>query len=446
MKLREYQERAVRELREQYQAGHRAPVLVMPTGSGKTPTAAEIIRLALAKQNRVLFATDRIELLNQGVRKLADAGITDPRVIQANNDNQSTSPVTVASIPTLATARWLSQLPPADLVVLDECHHLRAEKTWAPVAQNYSAAKLLGLTATPARGDGKGLGIECGGVFDSLVVGSTVTELVSLGHLIPCKVMAPPVLMGSRELAQEPVDAYLQHAPETKAIVFCATVEHAKRTADSFISKGISARWLSGESPDRAEIVDAFSRREFDVLVNVNCLIEGFDDPEISTAILAKRFTYVGPYLQALGRILRPFPGKLSATAIDLCGSALVHGTPDIEREYSLDGKGISTTRQPIRQCQQCGGVFVSASAQACPFCEFKLPTLTRRQAKALGIQLDEVTAKTDRTSWPMRAKRPGFCASCRAPIEKGAWIVYSKVARTAMHTGCASKAVRRAA
>lgn len=439
MELREYQQRTVDRAREQYARGRRAVVVALPTGGGKTIIASEVIRLALARGNRVLFAVPRLELLDQSVEKLALAGIADIRTIQAQNDNgRSDAPVTIASIPTLTTARWMANPVPADLLVVDECHHGKA-RTHEQFLRLYSQSKLLGLTATPQRGDGRALG----DLYDALIIGSTVRELTSLEALVPCQVFAPPRIMGSRELAQNPVDAYEQRLRGKKTIVFCSTVTHAEQTAASFQARGIKAHWLSGESTDREETIAAYRRRDFDVLVNVALFIEGFDDPATEAAILARRFTHVGSYLQAIGRILRPAPGKPSATVIDLCGSALVHGTPDLEREYSLTGKGISTTRQPIRQCQQCGGVFISASAQNCPFCAFKLPTLTRAQAKALGIRLDEVTAKTPATSWPMRSKRRGVCSACHGFIERGVWIVYSSANRQAMHTGCAAKAAR---
>lgn len=438
--LRPYQEAAVSKIREQYALGHRSVICSMPTGAGKTPVAAHIAKLASEKGSVGLVAP-AIELVNQGAGKLAAAGIEGIRVIQAQNDNgPRDARVFVASIQTLVTERWKRDLPHADLLIVDEAHH-SAARTHDELLKGYPNAKILGLSATPQRGDGKALSS-----FDALVVGATVKQLTELGYLVPCRVYAPGKILASRELAQDPVDAYEQRAPKSKAIVFCSTVDHARQTAEAFSARGYRAKWLSGESKDREEIVEQFSKREFDVLVNVNCLIEGFDDPAIETAILARRFTHVGSYLQALGRILRPSPGKLSATAIDLCGSALVHGTPDLEREYSLTGKGISSTRQPIRQCQECGGVFVSASALACPFCDFKLPALTRAQAKALGIRLEEVTNKTQPTSWPMRAKRRGFCASCRGLVMQGEWIVYSAASKQAMHTRCASKAARKAA
>lgn len=437
--LREYQQRTVGLARAEYAAGRRAVVAQLPTGAGKTIVMSELARLGIAKGNRILIVVPLLELLEQTVSKLNDAGITDIRIIQADNDlGNPDASVVVASIQTLTTKRWMENPIQADLVIVDECHHGKA-RTHEQFLKLYAGAKLLGLTATVQRGDGQGLG----DIFGALVVGATVKELQDLGHLVPCKVYAPSKILGSRELAQDPVDAYEQRTPGKKAIVFCSTVEHARKTAESFQQRGHRAKWVSGDSPDRTEIVQQFKRRDFDVLVNVSLFVEGFDDPETEVAILARRFTHVGSYLQALGRILRPFPGKTSATAIDLCGSALVHGTPDLERSYSLDGKGISTERQPIRQCQECGGVFVSASAQSCPFCEFKLPALTRAQAKALGIRLEEVTAATKPTSWPMRAKRRGFCSSCRGLVMQGEWIVYSAASKQALHTRCASRAQR---
>jgi DNA repair protein RadD len=433
VKLRDYQERAVRDLRAQYHAGRRSPICVLPTGAGKTVVAAEVARLALAKQNNVGFLVPRIELLNQAVAKLAAAGITDVRTIQAQNDNGAGSRVFVASIQTLTTERWMQALPPADLLIVDEAHHAKA-RTHEQLLKGYPNAKLLGLSATPQRGDGRALG----DVFDSLVVGTTVKALIEQGSLVPCKVYAPPRILSSRELAQEPADAYQQRTPGQKAIVFCSTVEHAKRTADAFNALGISSRWVSGESRDREEIIEGFARRDFDILVNVSVLVEGFDDPAIEVAILAKRFTHVGSYLQALGRILRPAEGKTKATAIDLCGSALVHGTPDLEREYSLEGKGISSKREAIRQCQECGGVF--GQERACPYCGFELPALERAQAKSIGVGVEEVSEKTQRTSWPMCAKRRGTCTICKGLIEVGTWIVYSKATYTAKHVGCAAR------
>lgn len=439
MILRDYQQRAVRDLRQAYASGKRAPVLVLPTAGGKTIVASEIIRLSIAKRNRVLFAVPRIELLNQAVAKLAVAGITDVRTIQAANDiGNAAAPVIIGSIPTLTTKRWLASPVTADLVIVDECHHGKA-RTHEQFLSLYKTSKLLGLTATPARGDDRALG----DLFDAIVVGATVKELMALGALAPCKLLAPPRIMNTRELAQDPVDAYERYVPGQKTIVFAGTVEQARQLSERFNQRGHSSKWLCAESRDREEVLAAYSRREFAVLVNVSLFVEGYDDPSIESAIFARRFTHVGSYLQAIGRVLRPFPGKSHATIVDLCGSALVHGTPDLEREYSLSGKAIKTSdREALRQCPACFGVFAASSSRDCTFCGHELPALIRQAPKNANQDLGEVTAKTPPTSWPMRAKKPGTCAGCGGAIAVGDWMVYSRVGYTAKHPRCAARKV----
>jgi DNA repair protein RadD len=430
VKLRDYQERAVSEVRGKFAAGFRRPCLVMPTGSGKTPTAAEIARLALARGNQVLVGAGRIELLDQVVRKLADAGIRDVRVIQGERGetNGVESPITVASVPTLASPRWRGCLPSAALAIVDEAHHIKA-RTWLETFGGYP--NLLALTATPERSDGSPLG----DVLDSIVVGVTVSELQARGFLVPCRVYAPPAIMSPRELAMEPVDAYAKHCAGTRCVVFAVTVKHAEKLAAEFRARGIGAEHVSGEMTSRPDIIARHSRGEFPVLVNVALVVEGYDDPALTSAIFARRFTHAGGYLQAIGRLLRPHPGKTEAIVVDLCGSALVHGTPDVDREYSLSGKAISKAdRLAIRQCAACGGV--STGRSECPYCSSAFPIAMRGIPKAGDIGVSEVP-KTKPTSWPMRAKKVGLCAQCGRQIEAGTWIVYSKLRRIAVHTGC---------
>lgn len=434
MKLRDYQERAVAEVRAKFAAGFHRPCLVMPTGSGKTPTAAEIARLALARGNQVLVGAGRIELLDQVVRKLADAGIRDVRVIQGERGetNGVESPITVASVPTLASPRWSGCLPKAALAIVDEAHHIKA-RTWLEVFGGYP--NLLAMTATPERSDGSPLG----DVLDCIVVGITVSELQARGFLVPCRIYAPPAIMKPRELAMEPVDAYLRHANGTRCVVFAITVKHAEKLAAEFRARGIAAEHVSGDMANRPDVIARHAAGEFPVLVNVALVVEGYDDPALTSAIFAKRFTHVGGYLQAIGRLLRPYAGKANAVVVDLCGSALVHGTPDVEREYSLTGKAITRAdRLAIRQCSGCGGVS-TASGPACPYCAAEFPTATRSLPTSADIGVDEIP-KTKPTSWPMRAKKRGLCAQCGKAVEPGTWIVYSATRRLAVHTGCSGR------
>ncbi len=433
MKLRPYQERAVADLRRAYAQGAKSPVLVMPTGSGKTPTAAEIVRLSLERKRSVLFVAGRVELLDQCVRNLADAGIRDVRVIQAERDS-APAQVTVASVPTLAAARWRDNPPPADLLILDECQHGKA-RTWFDFATRYPLR--LGLTATPERGDGSPMG----DLFDAIVVGSTVSELTQLGYLVPARVYAPSQILDTRTIAMEPADAYTKHCPGTRCVVFAATVKHAATLAAEFRARGIHAEHVAGTMRDRPAVIARHAAGEFPVLVNVSLVVEGYDDPKIASVIFARRFTYAGGYLQAIGRALRPAEGKSMAIVVDLCGSALVHGTPDADRVYSLDGKAISgVDRKSLRQCSSCGGVCV-AGPPRCPYCSVEFTLAVRSMPTASGVGIDELRPKSKPTSWPMRAKKRGLCAGCGLETKPGDWILYSSTRRMAMHTKCAARA-----
>lgn len=393
MNLRVYQERAISDLRASYQQGHRAPCLVLPTGGGKTVIASAIIRGAVQRGRKVLFLAHRAELLEQSVAKLDAAGVHEVRMIRAEHDTGSRSaPVTVASVPTLT--KWLDRMPAADLVVFDECHHVVAN-TWKRIADHYSASHLLGMTATPQRADGSPLG----DVFDAIVVGSTVRELTELGHLAPCRAWSPPEVLESKHLALSPAQAYLTHAEGQRAVIFCVTVEHAEQVCVEMNDAGVACAVVHGTSTNRKDSLARFRAGELRALCNVHVLTEGWDDPGCTVCILTRKPAHAGTFLQMVGRVLRPAPGKTEAVLLDLCGSALVHGTPEMERSYSLDGKGISKTeREAIRQCPHCGGVFsaVSVVDGSCPQCGMQLPRMAVKPPTVTGVGLIEAKGGVD--------------------------------------------------
>lgn len=437
MNLRPYQERAISDLRASYAAGRRAPCLVLPTGAGKTVVAAEIIRSAVTKGRKVLFLAHRVELLDQTLDKLARAGVTACRVVDGTrNLGDPLAPVTVASVQTLTTARWMSRLPPADLVVQDEAHHANAA-TFKRLLVAYPQAKLLGLTATPERADGKPLG----DLFDALVVGATVRELTELGHLVPCRVWAPRARHDGGEIAMTPVQAYQQYAAGARAVVFCSTLEHAHAVSMDMVVAGIASEVVDGSmsSVARGQALTSFRDGSTRVLCNVHVLTEGWDCPAASVCILLRKPEHVGTYLQMVGRILRPAPGKTHATVVDLCGSAMEHGPPDIEREYSLEGKAISsaTERDAIRQCQYCGGVF--RATRMCPQCGTEQPARPVVALSSTGHGVVEVTKAAPRPmSKPVTitAKFDGKCGVCGIEIRAGSLINWRKGTRPS-HAGC---------
>lgn len=418
MNLRPYQERAISDLRAQYVAGKRAPCLVLPTGAGKTVIASSVIRSATQRNRKVLFLVHRTELLSQSVSKLEQAGVTDLRIIRAGQDIGSRqAPVTIASIPTLT--RW-ETLPPADLIVFDECHHVVA-KTWARIAEGYRSSHLLGMTATPQRADGKPLG----DVFDSIVVGATVRELTELGHLVPCRVWAPQSLPESGEIAADPAEVYRQHGGGQRAVVFCVTVEHAESVAASM---PVPSRVVHGDMParERAQALADFAAGRVLALCNVHVLTEGFDCPSAAVCILTRKPEHAGTFLQMVGRVLRPAPGKGEALLLDLGGSVWQHGTPDADRTFTLDGEGIERAdaedREAIRQCVTCGSVFLAARVieGCCPSCGVVLPYKPVKPPKSNGMGVAEVT---DRVVTPADVLRQNLQRVARRTKRSMEWV-----------------------
>ena len=366
---RPYQTSGLDLARAQFKAGKRRVLIVAPTGAGKTIIFSLIVLGHLAKGGRVLVVVHRRELIRQTLAKMIAAGVERVGVIAAGWPADPDAPVQVASIQTLLARD--AALPPATLVVFDECHHFVAEQ-WGTVGAHYASAKIVGVTATPERGDGTPLG----DLFDVLVPLVSVRELTDLGFLVPCSVIAPPTK--TKKNSAHPVDAYEKHAKGRKAVVFAASVEAAYALAEQFTAKGYPAACVEGDTPadERDAILDRFARGELQILTNVLCLTEGWDCPSVSCAILARGCSATGTFLQMVGRVLRPSPetGKVDALVLDLRGVVHDHGLPDQGRTFSLEGRAISGGDAPVRTCPECEHV-IPLCSRACPECGAALST-----------------------------------------------------------------------
>jgi DNA repair protein RadD len=355
--LRDYQERALSGVFEAF-GQSRAVCLIAPTGAGKTVMGSEAVARAAC---RTVWLTHRGELIDQSAAALERAG-QRVGVFAAGRMENTDAPVVVASWQTLLGR---DEVPPADLLVVDECHHAKGTE-WQKVLERYASARLLGLTATPQRGDGRSLG----DVFERLVVAAQYSELITAGHLVPCRVFRPDQDM-SPDLAQHPVDAYKRHAPGKSCIVFARSVELAKQYAAEFTEAGHAAEAIEANTPAsvRADIIDRFKRGETRVLVNVFVLTEGFDAPATEVCIIARGCSYTATFLQMVGRVLRPAPGKTAAILIDLAGVSHSHGLPTEDRTYSLDGKQAISSTGALRVCPACGLCYAPTGDRACPGC-----------------------------------------------------------------------------
>lgn len=376
--LRDYQRRAVREVADAYLAGSRAILLVMPTGAGKTVTGLRFAIGAVEKGKRVVWLAHRRELVQQAAARLDRDGVAHGVVYDGKPSTDPGAAIQVASVWTVAESE---RAMPADVVIWDEAHHAVAA-TFRTVGARYPEALHLGLTATPERADRTGMG----DVFTRLVAPVSLPELIDAGHLVPCDVIGPARVTDTLSMA--PADAVATYAGGRQTVVFASNREECEEIVDALSLRGIRAAVVDGSMNvrRREHALRAFESKAIQVIVNVYVLTEGWDVPETAVCVLARKCGATGTFLQMVGRVLRPAPGKERALLVDLCGVVHQHGLPDEAREYSLDGKAIKTkeARLALRQCPQCGGV--AKPKPTCERCAFVFPPPKRREVEAVEL------------------------------------------------------------
>jgi DNA repair protein RadD len=381
MNLRPDQLKLVDDIRAAMVGGARTVCAQAPCGFGKTHTVAELLRRTVAGGKRAIFAAHLDAIVEDTYRRLTAAGVSTGYV-QAGRPFNRDAPVQVCSLDTLVARP--DERHPCDLFVFDECHRSMSP-SYRSVLEHYSDAWVLGLTATPERADGQPLG----DLFEALVSGPSVRELTQAGHLVPCDVIAPPTVE-ALGLAMDPVEAYLRFAPCTSAIVFADSIEHARALVPQFDR----AELLIGETSrsERDGIRQRIESLKTRVIVGVRVFLEGFDCPPIETVILCQAFGFAGSFLQAIGRGLRTHPGKTRCTVIDLRGAVNLHGLPDEDRIWSLEGRACrrTETMTALRRCANCLAIY--RPAKVCPRCgttattSVKLPRVLNRAEKMLRV------------------------------------------------------------
>lgn len=386
--LRDYQNEAVEALRQSYRIGKRRPLLVSPTGSGKTVLFSYMASEAKRRGNRVIILAHRAELLDQISRTLRQFSVPHG-FIAPGYPNEGRHDVQVASV--FALARRIQRIKKPDLIIIDEAHHAISSSTWGKVIEAWPEARVLGVTATPCRLSGDGLS----DVFDDLVHGPSVAELIDLKSLSPYRLFAPnPInLTGVHiragdyvkgELAAaidkpsitgDAIREYARRANGKRAVVFCISVEHAVHVAAQFKAAGYSAASIDGgmDRGERKRIVTEFAAGRIQIMTSCDLISEGFDAPSIEVAILLRPTQSLSLYLQQVGRALRTFPGKTEAIILDHAGNAFRHGLPDDDREWSLEGSKRTKRERdpddvPVKSCPKCLAAVRSIS-QNCKYC-----------------------------------------------------------------------------
>lgn len=404
--LRDYQARDVERLRAAFAAGFTAPLYVLPTAGGKTVVFCHIAESAAALGRRILILVHRKELLEQASQKLFDLNM--PHGLIAPSRTMTKDLIQVASVDTLI--RRLDRVKRPDLTIVDEAHHCIPGNKWGRVVSFYRN-RILGVTATPIRMQGAGLGRAAGGYFDNLVCGPSISELISLGYLSAPIIYAPPVKVDLRGIRMrhgdydqselsfrmdkdvitgDAVSHYKRICPGAPAIAFCASLKHAEHVADKFRQEGISADFIHGEMSDsqREYRIKSLGNGQIKVLTSCEIISEGTDIPVVTTAILLRPTQSIGLFIQQCGRTLRIHPGKKCSYILDHVNNSARHGLIDENRNWNLDAhqkqKGDKEEVIRISQCPKCYAAYPPYRPR-CPLCGFIRPKQEREYEEVAG-------------------------------------------------------------
>lgn len=421
---RDYQAKLEHAVYAQWHAGARNVLAVLPTGGGKTFVFS---RIAAAMNTAVCAIAHRSELVGQMSVALGREGVRH-RVIGPDALRRSctqlhmaefsrsyvepSARVAVAGVDTLigmdpGADPWFAQV---GLWIQDECHHVLKANKWGKACEMFPNARGLGVTATPTRADGKGLGDHADGLMHAMVVGPTMRELINRGYLTEYRVFAPPSdldlsqvtvtdsgdysppkLKAARRkshITGDVVKHYLRIAQGKLGVTFDTDIESAVETAAAYNAAGVPAEVVTAKTPPevRANVLRRFRRREVLQLVNVDLFGEGFDLPAIEVVSMARPTQSYSLYCQQFGRALRPLDGKTHAVIIDHVGNVVRHGLPDARREWTLDrrerrSRSGPSDAIPTRTClnPECMSVYERVLG-ACPFCG-RVPEVTDRSS-----------------------------------------------------------------
>ena len=413
IQLRPDQEQILVGVAAGFRRRHRVCV-VSPTGSGKTYLAAAFSDRCSKKGNVCWLIVPKPDLVEQTIATFFKLGI-DCGIVCAGYPSRPHAKVQVCSIDTLRNRHH--KMPPPDLLLVDECHHILA-KTWSALMSAYPAAFMVGLTASPVRGDGQGLGVW----FDELVLGPSVAWLMENGHLSRYRLYAPsaPDMSGvhsrAGEFVQEETEAAMKKsvivgdiirhhqrlAHGRKSILFAPSIKMSKEYAAAFMAAGVVAVHLDG-STSRADRMIAFrgiAAGHIDLLTNASLIGEGVDlaalageDVTLECLIDASPTKSLSLCLQRWGRVLRKKPEP--AIILDHAGNNTRFGFPDDEREWSLDSVKKTKKKkdeEPPVTTATCGTCFyvMPLRVTVCPGCGTERVTKGRKVEMVDG-ELEEL-------------------------------------------------------
>lgn len=403
---------------QHWTTGARNVLAVAPTGSGKSVVMSDIAHDISQNRSKLVIMAHRNELVSQMSLHIANRGIKHNLIAPSDmirfvtachrkefhgrsfyNPDATVHVVGVDTLLARANDHILKLMRGIDYWFVDECHHLTRINKWGKAVALMPNARGLGMTASPIRADGQGLGSHADGVMDAMVLGPTMRQLIDMGHLCEYQLVCPktdferPESVGNSgdfsqhamkeaskksHIVGDVVDHYFNYAAGKKAIVFATDVETASNMAQKFCDMGVHAAALSGDTARniRNTYTNDFKSGKLQVLVNVDLFGEGFDVPTCEVVIMARPTESLSMYLQQFGRALRTSPGKQFGLVIDMVSNWLRHGLPDKHHHWTLDRREKRAKRQPdpedigLTVCRECSKPY-ERTYNVCPHCGF---------------------------------------------------------------------------
>lgn len=387
---------------------YRRQLVAMPTGCGKTPVLAKVCEVEVLRGGRCMVIAHREELISQARDKIAlftglDTGLEMGASI---GHGLLQLPVTVASVQSLHSRRLAAHWEPAsiNLIVIDEAHHVLAD-SYRAVLDHFYGARVLGVTATPDRGDKKSLGA----VFESIAYEYSLRQAIADGYLAPIKAQLIPLDIDLRSVrvvagdydtndldtAITPylsavADELVAHVGGRKTLVFLPLIRTSQLFASILQSRGLAARHIDGGSEDRADVLAAYARGDFQVLCNSALLLEGYDCPDISCVVCLRPTKSRALYCQCIGRGTRIAPGKTDLLILDFLWQTTKH---NLCVPASLFAKSEADAKQTMDVIAAGGGQMDLIEADA---------TATHEREESLRKQLEAQKRKNKRVIDPL--------------------------------------------
>lgn len=440
MELRPYQKEAKTAVLKEWDEGNAKTLLVLPTGTGKTIVFSSITEECVRRGERVLILTHRGELLEQAADKLKKSTGLNCAVEKAEQSCLgSWYRVVVGSVQTLMREKRLSGFSADyfDDIIIDEAHHAISD-SYQTILRHFDKAKVLGVTATPDRGDMQNLGQ----VFDSLAYEYTLPKAIKEGYLSPIKAVTIPleldlsgVAMQSGDFKASDIDTALDpylyqiademknYCADRKTVVFLPLVKTSQKFRDILNERGFKAAEVNGESPDRAEILDDFDKGKYNVLCNSMLLTEGWDCPSVDCVIVLRPTKVRGLYCQMVGRGTRLCDGKKDLLLLDflwhterheLCRPAhLICESPEVAQkmtENMAEQAGCAVDLEEAEEKAESDVVAQREEALAEQLKEMR----TRKRKLVDPLQYEMSIAAEDLSSYV-----PAFGWECAPPSDK---------------------------